>query len=85
MNKSIAVDDTIACNVGFIFKELLEVSRLALFECFLAYLMELSKMEKNGSTFLINIDGPWGSGKSSLLKIVKNEIQIGSNSSWIII
>ena len=43
------------------------------------------KLERVKSTFLINVDGPWGSGKTSLLKMIRNELQIYNNMDWIVI
>jgi hypothetical protein len=46
----------------------------------------IEKMRKQNPTasFLINLDGPWGSGKSSFLKFLKSELE-SKKPTWIVV
>ncbi len=58
------------------------LSRSALAEL-LAHRMTKVREQNPTGSFLINLDGPWGSGKSSFLKLLKKELHKSNDSEKI--
>lgn len=47
-------------------------------------LIKIHEKEKEKGSFLIHLYGPWGSGKSSILKLIKKELEDG-RPPWIVV
>ncbi len=59
------------------------LSRATLAEV-LARRIEKMREQNRDASFLINLDGPWGSGKSSFLRLLKSELQ-RKKPTWLVV
>ena len=61
------------------------LSRLPVAEV-LARRIKKMRVQNPNSSFLINLDGPWGSGKTSLLRLLKTELEgKGNKPTWLVV